>query len=117
MGLNTRIKRFLAGWLVFAFLSNGLALPLAHAQDLVLPAPGTRVALSPAFSPPVLKGIKVHPDNPFRFDFILDKGDGSADVIPAKAGIQQQEQLKIEAQRLIKYFFASLTVPDRKSVV
>ena len=43
--------------------------------DYRLPAPGVMVHLSPPFDPPILKGIKVHPDNPFRFDFILDKGD------------------------------------------
>jgi len=70
------------------------------------------VPLSPPLDPPILKGIKVHPDNPFRFDFILDQGDSSP-VIPAKAGIQNQEQLKSEATRLIKYFFASLTIPEK----
>jgi hypothetical protein len=84
-----------------AFLVNTLGpLPLAQAQDFrgstsspfYLPAPGVRVNLSPEFNPPILKGIKIHPDNPFRFDFILDKGDNflpnSSTVIPAKAGIQ-----------------------------
>jgi len=82
-----------------------------YAQDFVLPKPGVMVPLSPEFNPPILKGIKVHPDNPFRFEFILDKGDSS--VIPAKAGIQNQEQLKIEATKLIKYFLASLTIPEK----
>jgi len=89
--------------LLFAFLGNGLALPPAHAQELNLPAPGIRVALSPAFNPPVLKGLKVHPDNPFRFDFILDKGDSTL----------ANDQLKEESSKLIKYFLASLTVPEK----
>jgi len=51
----------------------------------------------------MLKGIKAHPDNPFRFDFILDKGDsGIAD-----------DQLKDESTKLIKYFLASITVPEK----
>src|SRR5476649_2370196 len=86
-------------------------LPLAQAQYFRLPAPGVMVSRSPAFNPPILKGIKVHPDNPFRFDFILDQGDSS--VIPAKAGIHNQEQLKSESTRLIKYFLASLTIPEK----
>ena len=98
-----RFQRFAAAWTLFAFLGNGLSLPPAHAQELNLPAPGIRVALSPAFNPPVLKGLKVHPDNPFRFDFILDKGDsGMAD-----------QALKDESTKLIKYFLASLTVPEK----
>jgi signal transduction histidine kinase/ribosomal protein L21E len=94
-----------------AFLANTFGpVPVARAQDFRLPAPGIMVSLSPAFDPPILKGIKVHPDNPFRFDFILDKGDS---VIPAKAGIQNQEQLKLESTKLIKYFLASLTIPEK----
>ncbi len=85
-------------------------MPQAYAQELVLPKPGVMVHLSPPLNPPLLKGIKVYANNPFKFDFILDQGDG---VIPAKAGIQQQEQLKTEANRLIRYFLASLTVPDK----
>ena len=94
------------------------ASPLA-AQEFRLPVPGVMVHLSPEFNPPILKGIKVHPDNPFRFDFILDQGDSnpvipiSSNVIPAKAGIQNQEQLKQESTRLIKYFLASLTIPEK----
>jgi len=61
---------------VLPFLVNTFGpIPAAQAQDFRLPAPGVMVRLSPTFNPPMLKGIKVHPDNPFRFDFILDKGD------------------------------------------
>ena len=56
------------------------------------------VHLSPPLDPPILKGIKVHPENPFRFDFILDKGDNS---------------LPVDASKLIKYFLASLTIPEK----
>jgi len=66
-----------------------------------LPAPGVRVGLSLEFNPPILKGIKVHQDNPFRFDFILDVGDGS------------KPSLRDESTRLIKYFLASLTIPEQ----
>ena len=59
-----------------AFLINTLGPVPLHAQDFLLPKPGVRVHLSPEFNAPMLKGIKVHPNNPFRFDFILDKGDG-----------------------------------------
>jgi len=87
--------------LLFAFLGNLIGPIPAQAQVFFLPAPGTMVPLSPEFNPPILKGIKVHPDNPFKFDFILDKGNEN--VIPAKAGIQ----------KLIKYFLASLTIPEK----
>ena len=61
------------------------------------------VHLSPPLDPPILKGIKVHPDNPFRFDFILDKGDSEL----------SNDQLKDESTKLIKYFLASLTIPEK----
>ncbi len=107
--LNLRAN--IALGLIFAFLANIFGPLPVYAQDFRLPAPGVRVGLSPEFNPPILKGIKVHPDNPFRFDFILDQGDSS--VIPAKAGIHNQEQLKQEATKLIKYFLASLTIPEK----
>ena len=89
--------------LILAFLINTLGpLPAAQADEFHLPAPGVMVPLSPEFNPPILKGIKVHPDNPFRFDFILDQGNNF-----------QNQQLKTEASRLIKYFLASLTIPEK----
>src|SRR5437763_1786879 len=87
-----------------AFIVNSLGYaPIARADAgvFLLPKPGQMVHLSPAFNPPVLKGLKVHPENPFRFDFILDKG--TSIVIPAKAGIQ----------KLVKYFLASITTPEK----
>jgi len=101
--------------LVFAFLANTLGpVPLAQAQSFYLPAPGTMVALSPAFNPPILKGLKVDPNNPFRFDFILDTGEigdspqlrnrGQSPISPF--------ELKAESLKLIKYFLASLTIPE-----
>jgi len=79
--------------------------PLVYSADMEfrLPVPGVMVHLSPPINPPVLKGIKVHPDNPFRFDFILDKGDSESN----------SDQLKDESTRLIKYFLASLTIPEK----
>jgi hypothetical protein len=104
MRANLDIRRVISIGILFAFLANAFGpVPLAQAQDFRLPAPGVRVRLSPEFNPPVLKGIKVHPDNPFRFDFILDKGDGQL----SKAA------LKDESSRLIKYFLASLTIPEK----
>src|SRR5271154_3665151 len=74
-----------------------------YAEDFVLPAPGVMVQLSPEFNPPILKGIKIHPDNPFRFDFILDKGESQL----------SSNALKDESSKLIKYFLASLTIPEK----
>ena len=121
MPFNLDIKRIISVWVLFAFLGNGLALPPVHADVgarhavPLLPAPGSMVHLSPAFNPPILKGLKVHPNNPFRFDFILDKGDEdlSASDLSSRQSGTRDKALKSEAQRLIKYFLASLTVPEK----
>ena len=104
MPLNLDIRRVISLGILFAFLVNSFGpMPLAQAQDFRLPAPGVMVHLSPEFNPPILKGIKVHPDNPFRFDFILDKGDSQL----------SNDALKDESSKLIKYFLASLTIPEK----
>ena len=104
--LNLRAN--IARGFIFAFLANIVGpMPSVQAQEFYLPAPGAMVRLSPEFNPPILKGIKVHPDNPFRFDFILDQGDS---VIASEA---KQSFIKGESTRLIKYFLASLTIPEK----
>src|SRR3984957_14821548 len=106
-------KKILSLTLILCFFLTTLGpLPNAHADTVLdLPTPGTMVSVSPSFEPALIKGLTVHKDNPFLFDFIVDPGFST--VIPAKAGIQYQEHLKDQADRMIKYFFASLTLPDK----
>jgi uridine kinase len=101
-------------FILIAFLFNTLG-PV-HAADVeavinrpFMPAPGIMVHLSPPMNPPMLKGIKVHADNPFRSEFILDVGDGSP--VPNKGGVTPP--LQDESTKLIKYFLASLTIPEK----
>src|SRR5262245_11770246 len=106
MGKNIDLSHVKSWGLIFVFLLNitGPIAP-AQAQGFVLPTPGALVQLSAAYNPPVLKGIKVYPENPFRFDFILDKGDSPSFL--------KEGSLKQESSKLIKYFLASLTVPEQ----
>ncbi len=136
MFLNIKQIKGLVWGLLFAFFTNAVVVLPAQAQPPYLPNPGLRVSLSPAFNPPVLKGIKVHPDNPFRFDFILDQGDekgtdaeklgtdtnfrfdsSSKKLVSVPnfsvPNFSKNEALKQEATKLIKYFLASLTVPEK----
>lgn len=69
---------------------------------LNLPSVGAMVFLSEPFEPVMVKGLALYPDNPLKFDFFVDPGDDNV----------QGETLKQEAQRLIKYFMAALTVPE-----
>jgi len=71
---------------------------------LNLPSPGQRISLSNTFFPTVIKGIKIFPDNPLRFNFIVDTGDTAL----------ESDDLKKESVKLIKYFLASLTIPKEE---
>jgi len=95
--------RFLTCFVLLAFILSSIFPNPSFAQTLLnLPTPGVMVTPTPAFVPAILKGVKIYPDNPLRFDFILDTGDSKV------AG----EELKEESRKLIKYFLASLTVPE-----
>ncbi len=77
---------------------------MVFAQVIDLPAPGTLIMTTPSFTPTLIKGMTIHPENPFQFDFIVDTGDTHI----------QGNELKAESTKLIKYFLASLTIPDNK---
>ncbi len=88
------------------FLVTSVKSP-AYAQvteDLMprLPAPGAMVHLSPQFASASLQGITIHPDNALKFDFLIHKGG------QVLASGQKTE----EYRKLVKYFLASLTIPD-----
>jgi len=101
---HSKMRRICAIMILAAFLpTNGILPPSVRAQEILLPAPGAMLNLSPAFTPPLLKGIKIYPDDPFRFDFILDKGDTKN---------KTPDDIEAESTRLIKYFLASLTTPE-----
>ena len=77
--------------------------PSVQAQFMsTLPAPGTQLALSAPFMPATLRGINLFPEDPLKFDFIIDKGDTNIDG----------PELELESQKLIKYFLAALTTPE-----
>ncbi len=70
-----------------------------------LPLPGTMVNLSAAYTPLLIKGLRVHPENPLLFDFIVDTGNS-----PIK---NDSKDLRAESEKLIKYFLATLTIPEK----
>lgn len=85
--------------LIFALL--GPTAGRSQSLPIGLPAPGTPVSLTSAYRPLMLQGVKVNPNDPFQFEFIVS--DGEDDL--------RGDALKEAAQPLIEYFFASLTVP------
>lgn len=95
----------LISWIILiCFVLVGLTGPYeAGAQEsFSLPAAGVLVHLSPEFTPAHLQGITIHPDNGLRFDFLIQKGSRVLD----------SDQKREEYKRLVKYFMASLTIPD-----
>ncbi len=102
-------KRFIASLIILTF-SCTLITPQANAaqESLNLPIPGTMINLSPAFEPTLIKGLTVHKDNPFLFDFIVDTGNSGLSL-----EMTGRSSLREESDRLIKYFFACLTVPEK----
>jgi hypothetical protein len=87
-----------------AFCANLSVFPqAANAQEVMnLPAPGIMITPSSGFNPAILRGIKIYPEEPFRFDFIVDPGQSES----------KGKALENESSKLIKYFLASLTVPE-----
>ncbi len=107
---NIDMRIPLSTLVILAFLLNTLGPLPAGAQpvppqagELVLPNPGVRIGLSPEFTPAHLKGITIHQDNALRFDFLVHKGDQPL----------TDNDKKEEYNKLIKYFLASLTIPDK----
>ena len=100
--------RLVAGFVAFSvclsmlFPSHVISAEIFSQAGMDLPAPGTQLRLTESFTPNLIKGVMVHPEDPFRFNFIMDTG----------ASRIEGERLKVEATRLIKYFFAALTVPE-----
>ncbi len=92
-------KRLVCLVTLFAFLATSVCPSYAVAQTLPAPTP---IGLSQPFTPPLVRGITLHPENPLKFDFIIDVGDNHL------AGDAFQK----ESMKLIKYFLVSLTVPE-----
>ena len=83
---------------LFSFLGTSLGTNYAHAA-LALPEPTQLLGLSPSYSFPILKGLKLNPANPLQIEFIIDSAN-------------QDTVSKEEASKLIRYFLAGLTIPE-----
>ena len=96
--------RLMIGMVLTAFISTSVIPPQsAFALGINLPIPGTMVKMTTAFMPPLVKGIKVDPSNPLLFEFLIEPGQLPLD----------ETQKKNEYRKLVKYFLASLTTPEK----
>jgi len=101
---HSYLTRLIISVIILSFTSSLVIPPQkAYAQSaLNLPAPGTMILVSPGFTPAIIRGIQIFPENPLKFDFIIDRGQSEL----------HGEEFKKESTKLIKYFLASLTVPE-----
>lgn len=87
---------------IFIFMSFALPAQTYAQSVMALPAPGVMVNMSASYVPVMLRAVKIHPDQPLVFDFIVDSGNTQA----------EQALIKSETQKLVKYFLATLTIPE-----
>jgi hypothetical protein len=102
------IYKILSVFVTLNFLV-GTIFPAGVSAQMIAQPPSLNIAIQPgvAFTPATIKGITLYPDNPLKFDFIIDQGETHL----------QGEAFKKEAAKLIKYFMASLTVPEDQTWV
>ncbi|MBF0511447.1 MAG: TolC family protein [Candidatus Omnitrophica bacterium] len=91
--------RFICGLLVFLLIETSLERSWAQGTPFLTPGANHLVELSASYSLPVLRGMRVYPDKPFQFDFVVDSSN-------------QRSVGTKETTVLIKYFLTCLTVPQ-----
>lgn len=96
--------KFVASLLLLIFICSLLLADLlkvkqSDAASLGLPEPTSMLSLSADYQLPLLKGIRLDPENPLNLKFIIDTAD--------KGQVNPEE-----TQRLVSYFLAALTVPE-----
>jgi len=97
------VRKFVSTIILVCFTTLSVV-PPSYAQSIAslsLPTPGVMVMPTEAFVPVLLKGMTIHPDDALKFDFIVDSGDTEF----------SSDEVRKEAERLVKYFLASMTVP------
>ncbi len=96
-------NRFSASIVLMAFIVNVSVTNVVFAQDMRMSGAGQRIGLTSSYQPAVLKGLKIHPNNPLRFDFIVDQGN---------SGLNGQA-LVDETTSMVKYFLAALAISEK----
>jgi len=97
-----KTMRLWSGLTVFCFVFNSIFAQAVFAAQvpLALPVINTIAPLSASTHCTLLRGLKINPQDPFKFQFLIDQAPGK------KADKQ-------ELHRLISYFMAALTVPEK----
>lgn len=88
---------------MFSFFLSSVTSAQMISSSLNLPQVGTRVGLSPIYDPALLHGITIDPSDPMHFEFIVTPGDSAL----------EGDALKIESEKLVRYFLTAMTVPEK----
>ena len=98
------MRKWVTSIILAAFACNSVLPSQALAQSVVpVPAPGQMVGAGAAFDPAMMAGVKVDPKQPLHFDFYISQGQ------KALQGAAQKD----EYAKLLKYFMAALTIPEK----
>lgn len=98
--LTKAIKWVFCFTFFFSLTANNLILAKSVDTPCALPPIDQHVALSDNHSLPILRGLKLDKNNPLRMEFVVDAFDHS-------------QLSQIEAGRLVRYFLAALTTPQK----
>lgn len=90
---------------VSSLVCPSMSLAQSHlGTGFFLPDVGMPMALTPGFKPPLVKGLTLHPEDPLKFDFLVDRGEDRVEGL----------ELSAQADKMIRYFLTALTVPDEQ---
>ncbi len=95
-------RRILSVLVMITLIISSLRMSYAQTAE-ILPEPGQMVGLSASIAPAMLRGFSINPRDPFSFEFLMDRGQ--VVLTPDEKGA--------EYQKLIKYFLASLAIPEK----
>jgi len=99
--------KIISAFVAFSFVFTSVLPPQVAAQSLPtilnLPAPGIMVTPTIGFTPAIIRGITINPENPLNFTFYVSKGDTNI----------SEAEFQTESSKLIKYFLATLTTPSQ----
>ena len=101
------MKKMTLCFVLVTFFSSCIMSPNGFGQGMnavgMMPAPGTMVGLTAAFHAAQFKAMIIDPNDPFKFEFVISRGEDP--LTPAER--------KSEYTKIIKYFLASLAIDDK----
>jgi len=96
-------KKLSACTLIVFFFGNQIIPQVALAGNVFpLPAAQSAIVLSLPFAPALLRAVRIFPEKPFRFNFVVDTGQEALG----------ESKSSEESEKLIRYFLAGLTIPE-----